>query len=186
MAKPPNLKQTDPSYAAWMKKSERVRDIHTARAGCRLELCSRRSRPGVHAATYGTQGRSSGYNQPSGHMPTCCGRSLARDVPPRDLAIPGPRLWICPCELHSHRADGATHVYCVVHLGGRCVVLRFLSMPKRKGTAKTEKASAAHRKKTTGGGAEETDDPEVSSVALEFHTALRVARRPLLLRAVMA
>jgi hypothetical protein len=48
-------------------------------------------------------------------------------------------------------------------------------MPKRKGTAKTEKVSAAHRKKTTGGGAEETDDPEVSSVALEFHTALRVA-----------
>ena len=62
MAKPPNLKQTDPSYAAWMKKSERVREIHTARAAlCRLELCSRRSRPGVHAATYGgTQGRSSG------------------------------------------------------------------------------------------------------------------------------
>ena len=87
MAKPPNLKQTDPSYAAWMKKSER--EIHTARAAlCRLELCSRRSRPGVHAATYGTQGRSSGYNQPSGHMPTCCGRSRARDasnVPPQTL-----------------------------------------------------------------------------------------------------
>ena len=90
-------------------------------------------------------------------------RSLARSRrikrPSTDLAIPGPRLLICPCELHTHRADGATHVYCVVHLDGRCVVLRFLSMPKRKGTAKTEKASAARRKKTTGGGAEETDDP---------------------------
>jgi len=33
-------------------------------------------------------------------------------------------------------------------------------MPKRKGTAKTEKASAARRKKTTGGGEDVTDDPE--------------------------
>ena len=90
-------------------------------------------------------------------------RSLARSRrikrPSTDLAIPGPRLLICPCELHTHRADGATHVYCVVHLDGRCVVLRFLSMPKRRGTAKTEKASAARRQMTTGGGAEETNDP---------------------------
>ena len=146
MAKPPNLKQTDPSYAAWMKKSERVREMHTARAALSSgALLS--SLPSRCARRHVWHPGSLEWIQSTERSYADLLRSLARSRrikrPSTDLAIPGPRLLICPCELHTHRADGATHVYCVVHLDGRCVVLRFLSMPKRKGTAKTEKASAA-------------------------------------------